>query len=175
MLPCIFALDFFSPSSSPSHCSFLSCCLLFSPLGLSQENLPSLLTHFPPLVCRLPSLPSRSYQQLLHHHPLSHSSPLKFSLSPDTFSRNSRRLFLTFLLSSKRLRNQLAFISEQGGCHATAVFSDRAGNPELPVGDGSTATDSPPGPRQATCPLSSPSFKIGVIIVHLPHMGVVKI
>lgn len=54
-------------------------------------------------------------------------------------------------------------------------FTGRAGNWELLVGDGSTATDSPPGLPQATWPLSSPSFKIGVIITHLPHTGVVKI
>ena len=54
-------------------------------------------------------------------------------------------------------------------------FAGWAGNRELLVGDGGTATDSPPGLRQATRPLSSPSFKIGAIIMHLPHMGVVKI
>lgn len=54
-------------------------------------------------------------------------------------------------------------------------FTDRAGNQELLVGDGDTTTDSPPGLRQATQPLSSLSFQIGVVIMHLPHIGVVKI
>lgn len=54
-------------------------------------------------------------------------------------------------------------------------FTNWAGNQKLLVGDGDTTTDSPPGLQQATQPLSSPSFQIGVVIMHLPHIGVVKI
>lgn len=39
--------------------------------------------------------------------------------------------------------------------------------------DGGTATESPPGLRHGTHPLSSPSFKIAVLVC-LPHMDVVK-
>lgn len=52
---------------------------------------------------------------------------------------------------------------------------DRPRKQELMPANGSTATDSLRGLRQTTYPLSFHSFKIGVIIIHLPHMGVVKV
>lgn len=39
---------------------------------------------------------------------------------------------------------------------------------ELLGGDGGSATESPPGP------LSPPGFKIGAVLVCLPHMDIVK-
>lgn len=56
------------------------------------------------LICHRLSFHNHLYQQFLHHHSLSCSPPPKFSFSPDTFSRNSLRIFLTFLLSSKCFR-----------------------------------------------------------------------
>lgn len=121
-------------------CHAHSCCVFFflPTAALSPLAATSPLSHRPlswkstlsvdlfasycwVLICHHLSLNNRLYQQFLHHHPLSCSPPPKFSFNPDTFSRNSLRLFLTFLLSSKGFKNQLTFFSWQGGCCGSLV------------------------------------------------------
>lgn len=131
------AFFFLSPDTSKcchahSHCVFFSLpTAALSPLAatspLSQRPLSrkstSSMDPFSSycwvLICHCLSLHNHLYQQFLHHHPLSCSPPPQFSFSPDTFSRNSLRLFLTFLLSSKCLKNQLTSFSWQGGCRGS--------------------------------------------------------
>lgn len=155
---------FFSPSPL-----LLFPLLLLHLLYPSQDNLLCLLTHFPPIVgfwfvSAFPFITiciNSSFTTVLFPAPLLQNSPSALTLSLE----NSLRLFLTFLLSLKCLKKSAHFLLLAGRLR---WFLGQAGNQELLGGDGGSATESPPGP------LSPPGFKIGAVLVCLPHMDIVK-